>query len=56
MQRPLCPKSPGMVHWKLNMPVHWERNHNAAPLPDDFAGLQKTTPNEMELIKKFLKK
>ena len=56
MQCPLCPKKPGVVHWKLNMPVHWERNHNAAPLPDDFAGLLETTPNEMELTKKFLKK
>ena len=55
MQCPLCPKKPDVVHWKLNMPVHWQRNHNAAPLPDDFAGLLSTTAQEMELTRKFLK-
>ena len=55
MQCPLCPKKPGVVHWKLNMPAHWERNHNAAPLPDEFASLLETSLNEMDLTRKFLK-
>jgi len=55
MQCPLCPKKPGVVHWKVNMPIHWERNHNGAPLPDGFAASLETSAKEMDLTKKLLK-
>jgi hypothetical protein len=37
------------------MPIHRERNHNGAPLPDGFAASLETPANEMDLTKKLLK-
>jgi len=46
---PQCPAKPGVAHWKLNMPSHWQNAHSSGmPFPPAFAEQLETTAQEAE--------